>query len=235
MDLTSAARELLPVARSIVAETDRLRTLARRARAGLGALRLGVCESFGTLAAVRDVIGELSRLAPDFAPEIRVFDAFADQVAALERGEVDAGFAHLPVPAALRAVALFHERRFAVLAAADPLAGRASLRLADLAGRRAVTTVPDSFPEGRAFWAPGGAVAPNRSATFESLLTTVALTGAVAYVPASAARLYPRPDLRYVPVEDLAECAFAAIWRADKGDDPRIVVLADVVGARVGR
>ncbi|MFI9387334.1 LysR substrate-binding domain-containing protein [Kutzneria sp. NPDC052558] len=62
-------------------------------------------------------------------------------------------------------------------------------------------------------------------ARFESLLSAVSLSRAIAFVPASATRLYTRPDISYLPVEDLPDCTFGVVWRAVDRDNPKIVAL----------
>ncbi|MET8799849.1 LysR family transcriptional regulator [Nocardia sp. NPDC004568] len=224
VELTEAGRELLPYARRVVTAADELRRAAYHLTSGDDSLRIGVCESFGSMPEIRAVLDAFANPSP----RVRVLETFTAQLTALERGEIDAAFVHLPVPAGLHARPLLVEPRLACLRATDPLAARATLHLADLAEYPVAEMSPSTFPEGRAFWTadprPDGArvrIAGSRGSTFESLLNTVALTRAVAFVPAAAARLYPRPDLAYVPVTDLPPCTFALVLNETTARPPR--------------
>ncbi|MFD6104746.1 LysR family transcriptional regulator [Nocardia salmonicida] len=236
VELTPVALELLPVARAVVDASTQLRKIAQRASAQASLLRIGVCESFATLGHTGRIIEGVSTRFPTLGPDIHVLDTVADQLAALDRGEIHAALLHLPVPSHLHAVPLAVERRVACLAATDPLVGRESLCLADLAEHEVMTMVPESFPAGRAFWTvdprPDGSavrLAQVKASTFESLLATVAMTGAVAFVPASAAQLYGRPDLAFVPVDGLADCTFGVVWRSSENDELPTSGLREVV------
>ncbi|WP_416564660.1 LysR family transcriptional regulator [Nocardia testacea] len=234
VELTEAGRELLPYARRVVTAADDLRRAAYHLTTGDDTLRIGVCESFGSLPEIRAVLDAFA----DPRPQVRVLDTFTAQLTALERGEIDAAFVHLPVPAGLHAQPLVVEPRLACLSATDPLAARATLCLADLAEHPVAEMTPSTFPEGRAFWTaaprPDGArvrLAGSHGRTVESLLSTVALTRAVAFVPATAARLYPRPDLAYIPVTDLSPCTFALVWSEMTAQLPRSERLRAAVAA----
>ena len=48
--------------------------------------------------------------------------------------------------------------------------------------------------------------------SFDEELATVALGRAIAFTSAAAARLYPRPDLAYVPLAGAAPCTVALAW-----------------------
>ncbi|MEV0105751.1 LysR family transcriptional regulator [Nocardia sp. NPDC050799] len=224
VELTEAGRELLPHARRVVTAADDLRRAAYHLAVGDDTLRIGVCESFGSIPEIRAVLDAFA--SPQ--PQVRVLETFTAQLTALERGEIDAAFVHLPVPPGLRAQPLLVEPRLACLSATDPLAARDTLCLADLAEHPVAEMSPSTFPEGREFWTanprPDGArarPAESHGSTFESLLNTVALARAVAFVPAAAARLYPRPDLAYVPVTDLPPCTFALVWNETTAQSPR--------------
>jgi DNA-binding transcriptional LysR family regulator len=235
VELTEAGRELLPLVKNVVDAADELRAAAVRSAAGAGRLRLGVCESFGSLAATRAVIAEVAAARPDLGPDVLVADSFLEQLAMLKAGAIDAAFVYLPVPEGLHAQPLTVEPRLVCVAADDPLARRSSVRLADLAGHPVVGLAPETFPAGRGFWAvdprPDGSAVRYTShqvTRLESLLSTVALGGPIAFVPSTAAELYPRPDLRYLPVDDLPGCEFGVVWPSAEGDQPHLSALHEV-------
>jgi DNA-binding transcriptional LysR family regulator len=55
----------------------------------------------------------------------------------------------------------------------------------------------------------------HEAATFEAELQSVALGRGLSVVPASVARLYARPGVRYVPIDGIAECEVAVVHRLD--------------------
>ncbi|MGW6424927.1 LysR family transcriptional regulator [Nocardia sp. NPDC055053] len=236
VELTAAGRAVLPAARSVVDAADELRNIARRMAAGSERLRLGVCESFAALQSTRSVIAALTELHPGLGPDVRVLDRFSDQLVALRSGEIDAAFTHFPVPDDLHCGPLTVEPRLACIASSDPLAGRSSLRLTDLSGHRVISLVSPTFRAGHDFWSvnprPDGSEvrhAPHQGSSFESMLSTVSLGAAVAFVPAVAAELYPRPDLRYLAVEDLTECTFGIAWHPGNPVPAKLATLHSVV------
>jgi DNA-binding transcriptional LysR family regulator len=231
VELTAVGASLLPLARSVVDATDELSRVAH-ASAHSGKLALGVCESFGALDSTRSVIATISEHFPDLGPDVRIVDVYTEQVAELRDGKIDAAFVHFPVPDDLSAAPLLSEPRVVCVADADPLAQRTSVTLADVADYPVVSLTPETFREGREFWAadprPDGTpvrYTDHRVSRFESLLSTVALGGAIAFVPAATEQLYSRPDLRFLPVEDLPGCTFGVAWRAAEGDTPKIAAL----------
>ncbi|MFI6224382.1 LysR family transcriptional regulator [Nocardia salmonicida] len=236
VELTAAGRAVLPAARSVVDAADELRNIARRMTSGSERLRLGVCESFTALDSTRSIIAALTELHPDLGPDVRVLDRFSDQLLALQSGEIDAAFAHFPVPNDLHCEPLAVEPRLACIASSDPLTERSSLELTDLAEHRVISLVSPTFRAGHDFWSvnprPDGSqvrYAAHPGSSFESLLSTVSLGGTVAFVPAVAADLYPRPDLRYLDVEDLTECTFGIAWHPGNPMPAKLAILKEVV------
>lgn len=118
----------------------------------------------------------------------------------------------------------------------DPLTERSSLGLTDFADHRVTSLVSPTFRAGHDFWSvnprPDGSqvrYAAHPGSSFESLLSTVSLGGTVAFVPAVAADLYPRPDLRYLDVEDLTECIFGIAWHPGNPVAAKVAILQEVV------
>ena len=125
---------------------------------------------------------------------------------------------------------LLTEPLLAALAAADPLAARTRLRLADLAGRRLPGGSPASHgrPAGprRAGPAPdrqpdlpgehkspSGAVRP--ASNLAEIFSLVETGSVVFFTPASVARRYPRSGIAYRPVSDLPDSTLALAWPKD--------------------
>jgi DNA-binding transcriptional LysR family regulator len=145
-------------------------------------------------------------------PEL-VLGGFGEQPRALRDGRADVGLLLCPFDdRGLDSEPLLTEPLLAALAAADPLAARTQLCLADLAGRRLPGGSPASHgrPAGhrRAGQAPP---ASNLSEIF-SLVETGSV---VFFAPASVARRYPRPAIAYRPVSDLPDSTLAVAWPQD--------------------
>jgi DNA-binding transcriptional LysR family regulator len=235
VELTEAGRELLPLVKNVVGAADELRAAAVRSATGSGRLRLGVCESFGSLPVTRAVIAEVASSYPDLGPDMLIADSFVEQLSMLKEGAIDAAFVYLPVPEGLRAQPLTAEPRLVCVSADDPLARRSSVLLADLAGHPVVGLAPETFPAAGGFWAvdprPDGSAVRYTShqvARLESVLSTVALGGPIAFVPSAAAELYPRQDLRYLPVDDLPGCEFGLVWHPADHHKPHLSALHEV-------
>ncbi|RDI68239.1 LysR family transcriptional regulator [Nocardia pseudobrasiliensis] len=238
VELTAAGQAVLPAARNVVDAAEYLRNIVRGMASGPERLRLGVCESFAALPPTRGVIATLTDLDPVAGPEVRVLDRLSDQLSALQSGEIDAAFTHLPVPEYLDSEPLSTEPRMVCIASDDPLADRSSVRLADLADHRVISLVPPTFRAGHDFWAanprPDGTpvrFAAHQGSSFQSVLSTISLGGVIAFVPAVAASFYPRPDLRYLHVEDLTECAFGVAWNPDNPIQSKITALRAAVSS----
>ena len=111
---------------------------------------------------------------------------------------------------------LFAEARVAVLPGTHSLARRSSVGVDELASDPVIT---DPGPDAvwRAFWTADDVRGrpPARGvevSSFDEELATVALGHAIAFTSAAAARLYPRPDVAYVPLAGAAPCTVALAW-----------------------
>ena len=113
-----------------------------------------------------------------------------------------------PIDGAYAFEDLFAEARVAVLPRTHPRAGDATVAVEDLAAD-AVITDPGPTPSGGPSTRPTTSAAGRRTrgvevGSFDEELATVALGRAIAFTSAAAARLYPRPDLAYVPLAGAA-------------------------------
>ncbi|MFD8234735.1 LysR family transcriptional regulator [Streptomyces sp. NPDC059696] len=107
------------------------------------------------------------------------------------------------------------ERRMVALAADDPLAGRRSVRLADLSGRtllidrRTGTTTPD-------LWPPHSRPATEETQDVDDWLTVIATGRCVGMTAESTAHQYRRPGVLYRPVRDAEPIAVRLAWWRDE-------------------
>lgn len=132
-----------------------------------------------------------------------------EQAPALREGRADVAL--LPAPfddRGLDSEVLLTEPRVIALAAADPLAARPSLRLADLAGR----VLPDGTPADRDAGQTTGL--PPRRLDLAQIFNLVEVGGVVWFAPQSLARRHPRPDIAYRAVDDLSPSTLMLAWPA---------------------
>ena len=208
--LTAAGEVLLRDARTAL---EAVAAAARRAReAGRPSPRLRV-------ALKADVDGGLlpqildAYCADDAAlpPEL-VLGGFGEQPQALREGRADVGLLLCPFDDhGLDSEPLLTEPLLAALAAADPLAARTRLCLADLAGRRLPggSAASHGRPAG-----PRAGQAPPAS-NLSEIFSLVETGSVVFFAPASVARRYPRPGIAYRPVSDLPDSTLALAWPQD--------------------
>ena len=208
--LTAAGEVLLRDARTAL---EAVTAAARRARqAGSPSPRLRV-------ALKADVDGGLlpqildAYCADDAAlpPEL-VLGGFGEQPQALRDGRADVGLLLCPFDGhGLDSEPLLTEPLLAALAAADPLAARTRLCLADLAGRRLPggSAASHGRPAG-----PRAGQAPPAS-NLSEIFSLVETGSVVFFAPASVARRYPRPGIAYRPVSDLPDSTLALAWPQD--------------------
>lgn len=236
VDLTPLGQALLPLVRNVVDASDSLRNAARRSasESGRQVLRLGLTDCAAALAATRRVIAALTTEHPDLEVDFQVLD-LVEQATALAAGKIDAAFVYFPVPGGYHAEPLTTEPRVAVLSASDPLAEKPGLHLSDLADRAMVGLAPEVSAAERDFWAmdPRPDEAPvrytdHRVTRVEALLSAVSFDEAVAFLPAVAAELFPRPDVRYRTVTDLLPCTFGVVWPEADRAKSTVLLLADV-------
>ncbi|MEI5098813.1 LysR substrate-binding domain-containing protein [Streptomyces sp. PmtG] len=154
--------------------------------------------------------------------EVRMRETqFQDPLGMLRSGEVDVLFTCLPVvePDLTVGPVVIDEPRVLAVPVGHRLAGRASVSWEDLAGETCFSVV-DSAP---AYWwdyqvpprTPSGREIRRgaKVATFQELMTLVAMGQGVSPVIASVETYYARPDVVFVPVRDLPSAEVALVWR----------------------
>jgi DNA-binding transcriptional LysR family regulator len=199
--LTPAGKLLQEEARELLRSAGRLQRRIRVADREGRRLTIGFMPGL----ILTPVVRHLEERFPGLRVDV-VRTSWTEQVTAVRDGRFDACFAHRPFDdAGLTVVELFAEPRAVVLPVGHPYAGKALVRLEDLAGE--VLLQPgEAVPQwpGAAGWPgsrPDGPV--GGSPTVEEKFEQVAAGRGIILLAESAARYYRRPDLTYALVEDL--------------------------------
>jgi DNA-binding transcriptional LysR family regulator len=236
---TAAGAAFLDAAREILAALDRGVAAARNAaRAVSGRLAVGLSAATGGLARSR-VLAAFSAAYPSVAVDLVSYDLAHPAAGLLDHG-TDVALLRPPVEApglALEVVA--EEPRVFVLAAGHPLASRAALDLAEVAGLPWVAAplsvdgcVPAAFRDDwLAVPRPGGdgpVVGPVIGAvarTIEEWREHIVAGRGIGLCPASAEAFSARPGTVFVPARGVPPTTLSVAWRAD---DLRPAVLGFV-------
>ncbi len=209
--LTAAGARLLGPARRILAEAEAILAAARE---GSADLRVG--HAWGALG--RHTVALQQRWAEEIPGSELLFVHSETPTAGLAEHLVDAAVVRRPAGDHSLATALVGvERRYAALAASDPLARRRSVSLNDFADRtvalddRTGTTTLD-------LWPPDIAPATTRVVHgMEDWLALIAAGQAIGITAEATTHLHPRPGLRFRPVRDAEP---VPVWLAWREDDP---------------
>lgn len=225
VSLTPRGEMFVLRAREVLAHFDELR------RAGLGrseddALVIGVL-GFGLADLWTSARQVMRRQAPSLQLLHRDLD-LVSQHRLVRSGEVDAGIVFYlgPVEGLVFDI-VSYSPRVAVVPTWSELAERDFLSLADLDGERWLPTA--AADSELATWLGPAAARPAGAAVRrpDAIASAVATTGMVGLHAAAAARHYPHPSVRYVPMEG-AGCPIAVATRKDD-DRPGVQALRRVV------
>ncbi len=225
--LTSAGAALLPSAQDLLARARELPVRARAAAAGeLGRLRLAFVSTVGF-----SHLPEWVRLFRTQFPDVKIelVEATGDvQLAALQAGQVDAGFVlHAPgfTPAGLNHLRVASEPLILALPDAHPLAVSGELRLSDVLAQPLVMFPRHIAPSlhDAVFAVYHGAgrlpVVTQEAIQMQTIVNLVSAGLGVAWVPESV-RQFQRPGVRYREVKagrGAAWCETSLVWvDADK-------------------
>ncbi|MCX5527936.1 LysR family transcriptional regulator [Streptomyces bobili] len=205
---TATGLRVLTQARRVLAEVD---DLVRTATSGHSSLRIGYAWS-----ALGRHTSAFQRRWSQAHPEtdlhlVRVNSA----TAGLAEGACDLAVLRRPLEDRRFDCAIIGlERRLCALAADDPLAGRRSVRLADLGGRtflidrRTGTTTTD-------LWPPDSRPATEETHDVDDWLTVISSGRCAGMTAESTAHQYPRPGVVYRPVRDAEPVAVRLTWWRD--------------------
>jgi DNA-binding transcriptional LysR family regulator len=207
--LTSAGNQLLADARFLLAEARAVRDRMARAAAPVQRITIGVMPGLLATAAVR----AFESADPSRRAEV-IQVSWGDQVHVVRQGRADIVYAREPFDhSGLGMLPLLEEPRDVALHAADPLAAKASLRLADLADRRLLQD-PAAVPEWYEIATPAQrrACVGAAAQTVEDKLEMVAAAQGFVILPRSTTAFYRRPDVSITPIVDIAPSRVVLIW-----------------------
>jgi DNA-binding transcriptional LysR family regulator len=231
--LTPAGEVMAREAGEVVARFDAALAAVRGAALGqTGRLRVGFEATGAGRLSTRSRARFLARF-PAVRVEPRRYD-WGGEVAALRDGECDVAFVWLPADlTGLRSEIVASEPRLAGVSVGHRLAGRSSLSVDELTDepimwtRRAPRYWVDWWavnprPSGRApTWGP-------ENDNVEEMLEQVADGSAYCIVPVSMTEYYARPDLAWVPLDDVDPLRIALAWRERDGS-PLVAAYAAIV------
>jgi DNA-binding transcriptional LysR family regulator len=231
-ELTAAGRQLLEDARPLLANADALRRRVGRTARGSDSFTVGFMPGLLVTAAVR----ALSAAHPDLTVDV-IRTNWDDQVEVVHDGRVDVSYVRLPVDqVGLKLVSIFSEPCFAALPADHRLAGKETVRIADLADEHLLQN-PDAVPE----WREIATEMRNRDSrqpvpvirTVEEKLEHVATGRGIVILPRSTATFYRRPDVTCIRVEDISPNQVSLAWDAMRRS--RLIhEFADLAGQHKG-
>ncbi|MEU8638586.1 LysR family transcriptional regulator [Amycolatopsis sp. NPDC048633] len=228
--LTAVGELFLPEARAVLARADdAVATLGRAVRGEIGRARLAFLTTTANY-----LLPPIVRAVRERFPDLAVTTAeasIAELVDGLREGRFDLAFTRPPLVDGLASRTLLTEEVCAVLPADHPLAARASLTLADLAGEPWVLTPRGSWePWHRSYDADFAAAGftprvVQRAATVQGLLGLVAAGVGVTRLTRSSHSLR-RSGVAFVPLED--DVARTELVWVPGHDNPAVPVIADV-------
>lgn len=205
LTLTSAGEKLLDDARGLLAHANRVLKRASEKGAHRAKVRVG----FGTSTPhmlTRDILKRAEALA--HIEVLLEFVSWGDEVACLERGDVDVILVqarHRYFDSRIAAIQLQTVERLAIFPVDHPLAGRAAIRMDDLDDEPILDAASD-----RDYWIvnprPSGrtpiTVGPP-ARTVDEMLTFVSAGRGMAITSSTVAEKHHWPGLRFVPIADL--------------------------------
>jgi DNA-binding transcriptional LysR family regulator len=228
-ELTAAGAQLLADTVPLLAEADALRR--RVGLAGRGGHRFAVGFMPGLI--VTGPVRALTAAHPGLTVDV-VRTSWDDQVEVLHDGRVDVSYLRLPADQrGLRLRPLFTEPRLVVLPADHRLAGKESVRIADLADEHLLQD-PDAVPEWRdiatELRARRRPPPLPRLRTVEEKLEHVAAGHGITILPLSTATFYRRPDVVSATVTDIPPGQVALAWVATR----RLALIREFAEAAAG-
>lgn len=239
--LTEAGTLLVPHARAAVERvTEAVEVLRRHAEGQTGRLTVGIL-AHGAAELTPPILGAMRAAHPEVAVRL-VALGFSEVEAAVVEGSVAVALLRTPVSdERIDVLELGREPRSVMLSATHRLAEADRLSFAEIGDEPVVTSGADLPRRWQDFWScvdergaqPRSAGDPQDTA--RGTLLTVGSGLGVAIAPLSAARYFPDPSIRYVPLDGLSSTSFGVGSLRDS-TDPLVWAfrqVADDVAARL--
>ncbi|WP_067966361.1 LysR family transcriptional regulator [Nocardiopsis trehalosi] len=210
------AEDLAPLAAGM---NDAVRRAIDAGRGITGELRVGFLSAVAGQLLLK-AVAEFSRRNPDC--EVHIHEAQGhDAVTRLRAGDIDVLITDILIadqPDVVAGPVLLSESRLLAVAAGDPLAGQRRVSVEALADHPVIgvpADMPKAFQQDRnPPSTPSGVPVPRgpRAASFSETITLVAAGRGVFPVGENVARLYPRPDIAYLPFTDAPPIRWGPMW-----------------------
>ncbi|MFK0295074.1 LysR family transcriptional regulator [Streptomyces sp. NPDC090442] len=216
---SAAGRELVKRGSRLLDQADTMLSEVRLIGAGrTGRLRVAF-KAQSTAHFMPKVVAVLKKEAPDVEVDMVSVSTLDEELDALAGGRADAAFLWLPIgDDRFTAAEVLTEQRVVALPPDHPLADRAHVTLAELAGEPVVGPHAVMPPDVVRCWfidpRPDGspAVYGPQARTPEECLQLVAARRGVWIAPASSARYFAFPRLSWVPITDAEPFRLAIAW-----------------------
>ncbi len=222
--LTDAGAALLADIVPVLEGLDAAATRARRAADSVRSVLLAVkADADGGL--IDDVLAATAAEAASEPVAVRLC-AWGEHADLIRRGEVDAALIYEPYDRrGLDAEVILTEPRVAVLPVDHPLASESSVTL----GALGISAECLDREAERAF-------DTHQAADLAQLLTLIALGGTATTVLASSiAARYPRPAIRYVPINDAPPASLTVAWHENAHSQALAALVRGAIAAGAGR
>jgi DNA-binding transcriptional LysR family regulator len=227
--LTAVGQAFLIEARAVLDRLEQALEQAKRLASGkMGRLRVGYLIG-AAVDHVPSILRAFGRRYPELEVDVIEYD-FSSPAGGLDIGATDVAIVRPPLGLEkLRTRTLVTEPRVACVPERHPIARRPKVALSRLLAEPIVAAPGEGV--WRDYWIlteyrekPANVV--YEAATFEAELQAVALGRGLSIVPASAARLYARPGVRFIPIKGLSGCDVAVAFL--DGAPPSAAHFADL-------
>jgi len=213
--LTGVGQAFLVEAREVLDRLEQAFAQAKRLASGeTGRLRVGYLIG-AAVDHVPSILRAFGRRYPELEVDVIEYD-FSSPAGGLDAGATDVAIVRPPLGLEkLRTRNLVTEPRVACVPERHPIARRSSVAISRLLAEPIVAA------PGKGVWRDYWLLTDYRehpanvvyeAATFEAELQAVDLGRGLSIVPASAARLYARPGVRFVPIQGLSDCEVAVAF-----------------------
>ncbi|MFV8820033.1 LysR family transcriptional regulator [Haliea sp. E17] len=232
--LTPAGKVLHAEALQILDRLTQARLRTQQAAAGkFGVLNIGLTTVVAEMRAAVAAIGQARHRVPEVEFKLHLIPSDR-QVSALNRGDIDIGLLYRrpPHPPGLAYRDLRTDRYVVMVPASHRLAGRTSVRLADLEGEDMMFPSPELRPETYREMLEAcqrGGLEPRIVLQAEGLINMVAEGIAIALYNSALAENAKIPGVVYLDVEDLdIPLQLSALWEKER-ETPALLALVQLL------